>query len=211
MTAGVRILLVDDHLMFRQCLARALNEQSDLRVTAEAESLQAARRLFQPGLFDVILLDLHLSDGSGLDFAREVGSQCPVLMLSMSLDDHAVTAALDAGAQGYVPKTGSVEDLFRALRALVAGSPFIHPLVGGAVLRHFRSDRQALTERERSILMALSRGEGTSSIAVDLNVSASTVKTHMRALYQKLSARNRAEAVTRALESGLISSRGFRA
>lgn len=210
MAMGASILLVDDHLMFRQCLARALNEQSDLRVTAEAESLQTARRVFRPGLFDVILLDLHLADGSGLDFAREVGSQCPVLMLSMSLDDHAVTASLDAGAQGYIPKTGSVEDLFRALRALVAGSPFIHPLVSGAVLRHFRPDRQALTERERSILMALSRGEGTSSIAVDLNVSASTVKTHMRALYQKLSARNRAEAVSRALESGLISNH-FRA
>lgn len=197
--------------MFRQCVVRALNEQADLQVTAEAPSLSEARRIFAGAHFDLILLDVNLSDGSGLEFAREVHSRCPVLVLSMSLDDRTVTEALEAGAQGYLPKSASLDDLVRATRAVLSGSPFLHPLIGGAVLRNLRTDRKALNDRERSILAALSRGQATGSIALELNLSASTVKTYLRTLYQKLSVHNRAQAVSRAQECGLISGRSFQA
>lgn len=195
--------------MFRQCIARALDDHRDLQVTAQASSLLEARRIFSNDRFDLMILDVNLSDGSGLDLAREVHSRCPLLVLSGSLDDRTVTEALEAGAQGYVPKSASLDDLIRAVRAVLSGSPFLHPLIGGAVLRNLRTDRKALSVRERSILAALSRGEDTSSIAVELNLSASTVKTYLSRLYQKLSVNNRAQAVSRAQECGLLSGRSF--
>ena len=205
---GSRILLVDDHQIFRQCLARALDEQPDLQVAAEADCLQQARYLLGSQPFDVVVVDLGLPDGSGLQLLREMLGQKPALVLSMSVDERTVVEALEAGALGYVPKGASLEDLLQALRSVLRGLPFLHPLVGSAVFRHLQGAKgQALTERERAVLLALSRGQATQSIARDLHVSASTVKAHLHTLFQKLRVANRTEAVARGVENGWLNER----
>ncbi|GMU56191.1 MAG: DNA-binding response regulator [Candidatus Xenobia bacterium] len=207
----IRVMLVDDHRLLRQALKPLLESSGEILVVAEAGRLSEALREISQLEVDVLIADIAMPDGSGLDLVQqveEIRPGLPFLFLTMCLDDRTVVEAVDAGARGIVPKSADIEDLMAAIRTVAAGDFYIHSQVAGALMRQVRHRAQSvdpLTGRERLILTYLAQGLRTGALAVRLSVSESTVKAHLRSLYQKLGVTHRTEAVLRAVELGLVS------
>lgn len=212
MAEAIKLLLVDDHALFRQGVAGVLAEEDGFRVVAQAGSGREALHLAQQHRPDVVLLDVHMPGEDGVETARRLKTSSPVriLMLTVSDKDEDLLGALAAGADGYLLKNAEPEVLVRAIRQVVAGkgalSPEIMPQVMQAAGRA-RQDLPALSPREQEVLQALAEGATTAEIAADLVISQNTVKTHVRRALRKLDAANRPEAVARAVALGLIAGR----
>lgn len=210
MAGKIRLLLVDDHALFRQGLAGLLAEDDAFRIVAQAASGREALHLVKQHRPDVILLDVHMPGEDGVTTARRLkaASAAQILMLTISDKDEDLLGALEAGADGYLLKNTEPEALARAIRQVMAGggalSPEIMPQVMQAAGRA-RQDVPALSPREQEVLQALARGATTAEVAADLVISENTVKTHVRRALRKLDATNRPEAVARAVALGLIS------
>ena len=209
-----RVLLVDDHPLFRDGVRAAFVGADDLEVVGEAEDAAgavAAVRALQP---DLVLMDVNLPDGSGIDATRLVVGEHPstrVLMMTMSADDEAVVAAMRAGARGYCIKGAGKAELLQAVRAAAAGGAVFSPAVADRLTGYFSSlaavpGRVAfpeLTEREREVLDLVARGHDNRRIARELFLSDKTVRNHVSNVLTKLGAADRSEAVARARNAGL--------
>lgn len=208
-----RIVIADDHPMFREGLAAMLATLPDTEVVGQAgdgkEAVALAARL-QP---DIVLMDLHMPELNGVEATRRISAEHPqvsVLVLTMLADDDSVFAAVRAGARGYLLKEAPRDDIVRALDAVAAGQAVLDPHVAqrvlGAVAPRPPSPDPAtfphLTEREREILDLIARGLTNSAIAGRLFVSEKTVRNHVSNVFAKIHARNRAEAVARARDAG---------
>ncbi|MCX5525089.1 response regulator transcription factor [Streptomyces bobili] len=204
----IRILVCDDHAVVRAGLLALLGSAPDIEVVGEAgsgeEALALARRL-RP---DVVLMDLQLGEGiDGVETTRRLRAETPaphVLVLTTYDTDADVTRAIEAGATGYLLKAERPEDLFTALHAAAQGRPSLSAPVAGRVLSRLRSPRPTLTPRERDILTQLSRGLPNRDIARALFISETTVKTHLRRIYDKLGVDTRSGAVSVAKEQRLL-------
>ncbi|USQ89198.1 response regulator transcription factor [Streptomyces phaeoluteigriseus] len=204
----IRILVCDDHAVVRAGLLALLGSAPDIEVVGEAgsgeEALALARRL-RP---DVVLMDLQLGEGiDGVETTRRLRAENPaphVLVLTTYDTNADVTRAVEAGATGYLLKAERPEDLFTALHAAAQGRPSLSAPVAGRVLSHLRSPRPTLTPRERDILAQLSRGLPNRDIARALFISETTVKTHLRRIYDKLGVDTRSGAVSVAKEQRLL-------
>ena len=209
-----RVLLVDDHPLFRDGVVAALATADDLEVVGEAEdvaaALEAVRRL-QP---DLVLMDVNLPDGSGIDATRALLVEHPdlrVLVMTMSSDDEAVVAAMRAGARGYVVKGVGRAELLDAVRAAAAGSAVFSPGVADRLGAWFgslgslpgRAAFPQLTEREREVLDLLARGHDNRRIARELFLSEKTVRNHLSNVFAKLGVEDRTTAAVRARNAGL--------
>jgi DNA-binding NarL/FixJ family response regulator len=209
-----RVLLVDDHPLFLDGVRAALTGAEDLEVVGEAhdvaEAVELAGRL-EP---DVVLMDLNLPDGSGIDATRAVLRQdagIRVLVMTMSADDDAVVAAIRAGARGYVVKGAGRADLLQAVRTVAAGGAVFSPTVAdrlggfftGVAAAPAREAFPQLTEREREVLDLVARGYDNRRIARELFLSDKTVRNHVSNIVDKLGAPDRAEAILRARRAGL--------
>lgn len=205
---AIRVLLVDDHQLIREGLRRAFDRAGDFEVVGEAGSVAEATQLLLDAAPDVVIFDVRLPDGSGLDAAkaaREANAELGIVVLTMYAGDDQLFGALDAGASAFVPKDAPAEDVVIAARH-AARSPrsFTAPDLADAMRRRMSPTGPQLSPREREVLDLLAEGLGVAQISRRLFISDSTTKTHISKLYEKLGAGNRAQAIMAALKQGLI-------
>ncbi|MBD3946977.1 response regulator transcription factor [Nocardioides ganghwensis] len=206
---GTTVLLVDDHELIRQGLARAFERDADMTVVGQAGTVAdgvAAWEQLQP---DVVVTDLQLPDGHGLDVVRAIraaGDATGVVVLTMHAGDDHIFAAMEAGASAFVGKdTRATEVVSAAKHAAVAPRTFLCAGLSQAVMRRATSPAPPrLSGREAEVLALLADGLGTGEIASSLYMSESTAKTHITHIYQKLGAANRAQALVTAMRLGLL-------
>ena len=211
----IRVLIVDDHALFRDGLRAVLEHQEDMSLVGEASDAGSAIRLAAELRPDVILMDLQLLGRSGVEATRDIRASQPavkVIALSMYHDAGTVDAMIQAGAQGYVLKEARAAELMAAIRAVAAGGAAIDPSVAAQVLERYRQMASGdashtpgeFSERELSLLRLLAEGENNRSIAARLHLSQQTVKNLLSDIYRKLGVRSRSEAVAVALRQGVI-------
>ncbi len=201
-TPPIRILLVDDHPMVREGLRARLSSVAQLQVVGEAADADEALRLLDQGAVDVVLQDVGLKEGNGIDLARTMLARWPelcVLMFSMYDNPEYVQRALQAGARGYVLKDAPASEIVAAIEAVVAGGTFLSPGVSRRLFRH-QEPRPLLSPRESQILSALGRGESSKQIAKALDLSVRTVETHRQSIKRKLGLDGQAELIKYAVE-----------
>jgi DNA-binding NarL/FixJ family response regulator len=204
----ISVLLVDDHELIRQGLRRAFERDGDFEVAGEAGSLADARRLLTLLSPDVMILDVRLPDGNGLEACRKVradNAEIGIVILTMYAGDDQLFEALEAGASAFVPKNAPSEDVVAAARH-AASSPrsFTANDLNEAMKRRLSPSGPQLSPREREVLGLLADGLGVAQISRQLYISESTTKTHISKLYEKLGAGNRAQALMTALKLGLL-------
>ncbi len=203
------VLLVDDHELIRQGLARAFERSPDFRVAGEAgtvgDGLQLARSL-KPS---VVVTDVRMPDGTGLELTkalRETDQEVGIVVLTMYAGDEQLFGALEAGASAFVSKDSPSDDVIAAARhASVSPRSFAAADLASAMQRRLAPSGPQLSQRESEVLGLLAEGLGVSGIARKLFVSESTAKTHISKIYEKLGAANRAQAIMIAVRSGLLS------
>ena len=205
---AIRVLVVDQRLVFRDALATRLQAEPDMAVVAKAHSAEFAPRVLVGRSADVILLDAELPDDSAIafcsDLTRSVG-QPRVVMLSAASHPERIVAAVRAGAAAWVRKDESVDHLLDVIRGVVRGDTWVPPSELGAVLRLLIEDQDhlrdsddllaSLTRRERDVLFLLAEGAGRKEVAERLQLSANTVRTHLRSLMVKFGVHSTLEVV----------------
>ena len=206
---GTTVLLVDDHELIRQGLARAFERDEDMTVVGQAGSLQEGVSAWASLRPDVVVTDLQLPDGHGLDVVRAIRASndtTGVVVLTMHAGDDHIFAAMEAGASAFVGKdTRAAEVVSAAKHAAVAPRTFLCAGLSQAVMRRATSPAPPkLSGREAEVLALLADGLGTGEIAASLYMSESTAKTHITHIYQKLGAANRAQALVTAMRMGLL-------
>ena len=210
----IRIAIADDHPVVREGLVAMLETEPDFEVVGTAATGAEAAALVARVDPDVMLLDLELPELDGVGVLRRLaaeGARVRVIVFTVFDTDERIIAAVEAGAPGYLLKGAPRGELFAAVRTVAAGGSLLAPVASSAVLRRVRGEAPtggpSLTPREREVLQALARGLGNKQIAARLGVSERTVKFHVSALFEKLGAGNRTEAVTIAARAGLVSIR----
>ncbi|MBW5484672.1 response regulator [Streptomyces bambusae] len=209
-----RVLIVDDHPLFREGLRAALESSGGAVVVAEAETAGEVPEAVDRHRPDVVVMDLSLPDVSGIEATRRLADEhpgLPVLMLTMSDDDGSLLAALQAGARGYVVKGAGSDEVLHALRTVVAGGAVIgsdiaarlSTLLAGGRRRDAEQLFPSLTSREVEVLELIARGLDNRRIARELVLSEKTVRNHITHVFDKLQVTSRAEAVARARDAGL--------
>ena len=202
------VLLIDDHDLIRQGLRRAFERSEDFAVLGEAATLSQGEQLVARHDPQVVVIDVRLPDGSGLDLVRKMRQhkqQLGIVVLTMYAGDEQLFAALDAGASAFVPKDAPADDVVAAARhAAVSPRSFTAPDLAEAMQRRLRPTGPQLSPREREVLELLAEGLGVAAIARKLYISESTAKTHISKIYDKLGAANRAQAIMQAIRAGLI-------
>jgi DNA-binding NarL/FixJ family response regulator len=209
----IRVLITDDHPVFRRGLAGVLDEEDDIEVVGEAVDGQAAVDLARRLRPDVVLMDLSMSGMGGVEATGKLlaeHEEVAVLVLTMSADDESVHAALRAGARGYLVKGSPGDRIVAAVRAIAAGDTVLSADVAGSILGRLTEDRgtgrsgafPGLTEREEQVLDLIARGWSNTEITRHLVVSEKTVRNHVSNVFAKLGVRDRAPAIVRAREAG---------
>jgi len=193
----MNIAIVDDHPIVREGLAAALSNRGFTIAGSfgSAEELLGAR--FEA---DVVLLDLELPGMSGIDAIARVGK--PALVLTAYASDEQIEAVLRAGARGYLLKGAALDEIERAIRAVADGQTYLDPKVASRVVALSGAPR--LSAREREVLRLVAAGRSNKEIAAALHIAERTVKFHVTAIFNKLGAENRAQAVAIAMERGLV-------
>ncbi|HVT72182.1 MAG TPA: response regulator transcription factor [Lacunisphaera sp.] len=201
----IRILLADDHFIVRSGLVALIHSDPDLAVVAQASDGDQAVELFLRHRPDVALLDLRMPGRSGNAAIEEIRRQCPdarILVLTAYSGDEDIHKALEAGALGYVLKSSTGDDLLPAIRAVAAGQRWIPRDV--ATRLAMRSAYEELSHREIEVLREIARGLANKEIAHKLAITEHTVKDHLKSILGKLHVSARTEAVTAAVQRGII-------
>lgn len=201
----IRILVADDHYVVRMGVISIINNEPDMEVVAEAANGTQAVGLFQQHQPDLVLLDSRMPLKSGVQAAQEIRQANPtarIVMLTAFDGDEDIHKALTAGAQGYILKNSTGEQLIPALRAVAAGKEWIPPEVAARLAE--RKEFEPLTPRELEVLHELAKGLANKQIADVMNISQHTTKGYLKNILTKLHVADRTEAVTVALQRGLI-------
>lgn len=212
-----RVLLVDDHALFREGLAGIIAAQPDMQVVGEAhDGLEAVvkAREFKP---DLILMDVQMPGMDGLEATRQIKQALPevtIVVLTIRDDDEKLFEALKSGAQGYLMKDIRSQEMLTMVRGALRGEAALSPVLAGRVLGEFRrlgkhgssggEDDASLTEREQQVLLEVSNGATDKEIAEALSISLNTVKTHVRNILAKLQVKSRRDAARAAGDKGLL-------
>jgi DNA-binding NarL/FixJ family response regulator len=215
MIQRIRIVLADDHVMVRQGIRQFLEEAGDVEVVAEAGDGAEAVRAVEAHQPDVAVLDIRMPGVTGVEATRQIKARFPqvrVLVLTAYDDDPYVFALLQAGADGYVLKTASGDELVRAVRTVHGGRTALSPEIAAKVVRRATSGRpegaadqvEPLTDREIEVLRLAARGLTNRAIGHELGISHRTVQGHLANIYGKMGVNSRTEAVTEALRRGWI-------
>jgi DNA-binding NarL/FixJ family response regulator len=220
MDRPLRVLLTDDHALFRAGLARLLSDYPELQIVGEAGSAEEAVRLAKSLAPDVILMDIDMPDEDGVSATRRIKRALPdarIVMLTMYAGERYVVDAIRAGAYGYVRKDISADELVSTIRTVAEGGAVISPHLARRIMDEFAQrvehespvqprarSREDLSPREAQILALIAAGETSRSIAQALYLSENTVKRHTSNIYQKLHVRHRSQAAAEAVRRGLI-------
>jgi len=208
MKMATEVLLVDDHELIRNGLAGAFSRDEAFHVAGQAGSIADALALATSLAPDVVVVDLQLPDGSGLDLVRALRKErkdVGLVVLTMYAGDEQIFAAMDAGASAFVGKDApSTEVVAAARHSAVSPLSFICAGLPEAMMRRMSSSTPRLSDRERQVLDLLADGLGVAAISARLYISESTAKTHIAKVYEKLGAANRAQALVAAMRAGLI-------
>jgi NarL family two-component system response regulator LiaR len=212
----LRVLLVDDHDLFRTGLKNLLEEQG-VQVVGEAPNGQTALRLVPELVPDVVIMDLNMPGMNGVDATRHISRDAPltrVIVLTISDQEQDVMDAILAGACGYLLKDASIQDLLKGIAAAAVGESLISPHIAGKVLQHVRATtatpeaaatiRAELSEREIQVLKLIANGNDNAMIARELHISPKTVKNHISNILMKLQIENRIQAAVYAVRSGIV-------
>lgn len=211
----IRVVLADDHAVVRKGIREFLEEDGDIEVIAEASDGAKVKEFIAALLPDVAVLDIRMPQATGIEVTRWIRDQklpVQVLILTAYDDDPFVIAALQAGANGYVLKNAEAEDIANAVRQVSQGQSVLGSEIAQKVMMHLsgiqaRSSQESLetlTEREREILQLAAVGLTNKGIGLKLSISDRTVQGHLASIYSKFKVASRTEAVTRALQMGII-------
>ncbi len=212
----IRLVVVDDHALFRRGLVGLLSDMDEIQVVGEAgdgsEALETIKRVTP----DIVLLDVNMPIMDGIktvEALRKLNLPVRIIMLTISQQEEDLMTAIRLGADGYLLKNTEPEELRKALLRVAAGEGALAPEVTGTVLRALARQpetpvQQQISDREMEVLDCLALGQTTSQIASKLFISENTVKTHVRHILEKLEASNRTEAVGKAIQLGIIQKRG---
>lgn len=202
------VLLIDDHELIRQGLAGAFAQADAFDIVGQAGSVHEGLALARALRPDVVVTDVRLPDGSGLDLVRALRKESPetgLVVLTMYAGDEQLFAAMDAGASAFVGKEAPTTTVISAARqASIAPLTFACTNLGGAMMRRMSSGAPRLSDRERQVLDLLAEGLGVATIAGRLYISESTAKSHIGRIYEKLGVANRAQALVTSMRLGLI-------
>lgn len=212
---SIRLLIVDDHPLFRQGVRLFLRETPGIDLAGEAGSGEEALRFLENDTVDVVLMDLQMPGMDGIETTDHVLSQWPdvkVLILTSFGSWKKACSSLKTGASGYVLKDAQPEELVAAIRAVAAGGSYLSAHVAAEMLNHLdqgdepqpQQSPESLTEREKEVLVLVARGMGNREVAEKLFVSEKTVKTHVANILQKLGVKSRTQAALYAMRTGLI-------
>lgn len=203
------VILVDDHDLIRQGLARAFERSEDFTVVGQAGTVNEGRQLARGLCPDVVVTDVRLPDGTGMDLVRALrneNDEIGLVVLTMYAGDDQLFEAMGAGASAFIAKDAPADDVVAAARhAVVSPRTFTAVNLGEALQRKRSPTGPRLSPRELEVLALLADGLGVSAISKGLFVSESTAKTHISKIYEKLGAANRAQAIMNAVRSGLLS------
>ncbi len=213
-TGTIRVAIVEDDPVLRNHFIETIGQVEGFVIAGTAATLEDGIRLANANC-EVLLLDLALPDGTGLDLIRQARAKgladLKIIVISVFGDVKNVVHAIEAGADGYLLKGGDIHETERAIRDVVAGGAPISPAVAGHILARVRSSQPAsashsgpLTEKETEVLADLAKGFSYKEVAVRLHISRHTVADHVKAIYRKLSVNSRSQAVFEAMQSGLI-------
>lgn len=201
----IRLLVADDHVIVREGLVAIIGRQPDMRVVAQAENGLEAVQLWQEHRPDVTLLDLRMPGLDGVGVMEEIRRQddsARIIVLTTFDSDAEITRAIKSGARGYLLKDAPREDLLGCIRKVRQGETSIPPALVAKLATHLSSE--PLTGRELDVLVLLARGRSNKEIAVNLYISETTVKSHLRSIFAKLNVLSRTEAITTATRRGLV-------
>jgi DNA-binding NarL/FixJ family response regulator len=212
----LRVLIVDDHDLFRSGLRNLLEEQG-VHVVGEAAAGQEAVQIVRELAPDVVVMDLNMPGMGGVEATRHISSVAPltrVLMLTISDEDNDVIDAILAGACGYLLKDSSIQELMAGIRAASMGESLISPTIAAKVLQRVRASttqpeiestiRAELSDREIEVLKLIANGKDNAMIAAELHISPKTVKNHISNILMKLQIDNRIQAAVYAVRSGIV-------
>jgi DNA-binding NarL/FixJ family response regulator len=212
----IRLLIADDHALFREGMRALLGALPDLEIAGEAADGEAAVAQAAALRPDVILMDINMPGGGGLEACRRIRAAQPeagIIMVTMVEDDGSVFAAMRAGARGYVLKGAHHEDILQAIRVVAGGQAIFGPGIAARMMHFFEALSAAphpaatafpeLSEREREVLQLIAQGASNKEIADRLVISGKTVSNHITNIFGKLQVADRAAAILRAREAGL--------
>jgi DNA-binding NarL/FixJ family response regulator len=213
---ALRVVIVDDHDLFRTGLRNLLEEQG-IQVIGEAAAGNEAVRAVRELAPDVVVMDLNMPGMTGVEATRQIISTAPltrVLVLTISDQDSDVLDAILAGACGYLLKDSSIQELIAGIRAAAVGESLISPIIAAKVLQRVRSTssvpaiaetiRAELSDREIQVLKLIANGKDNAHIAAELHISPKTVKNHISNILMKLQIDNRIQAAVYAVKSGIV-------
>jgi DNA-binding NarL/FixJ family response regulator len=201
----IRVLTVDDHSLLRKGIAALVNAEPDMKLIAEASNGQEAIESFRLHRPDVTLMDIQMPDFNGIEAINRIQSEFPdarIIVLTTYTGDAQVVKALRAGARAYILKGHVHRELLETIRAVHAGQKKIPPDIAAELADHLADDE--LTQREIDVLRLIAAGNSNKLIADHLSIGEATVKSHVTNILSKLSANDRAHAVTIALKRGII-------
>lgn len=209
----IKVLIADDHPVVREGLMTMIGREPDFQVIGEASNGVEAVNKSKELRPDVVLMDLRMPELDGVEAIRQISADLPntkFIILTTFSDDEYIFKGIEVGARAYLLKDAPREELFKAIRAVYQGESLIQPVVASRVLERFAElskhslSPETLTEREVEVLRLIAKGAANKEIAAQLNISNSTVKTHIASIFQKLGANDRTEAVTLAIKKGII-------
>ena len=210
MSDSIRIVVADDHPLFRDGVVTSLGSISDMTVVGQAENADEAVRVVRDELPDLALLDIAMP-GGGIEAARQIATVCPatrIVMLTVSENEDDLLEAMKAGASGYVLKGVSARELAAVLRSVNAGEVYVAPSLGFGLLREMSKPRPTdalaeLSARERQVLELVANGMSNQEIGLQLGLAEKTIKHYMTNILTKLQVRSRVEAALLAAKVGL--------
>ncbi len=217
----IRILIADDHKLFRQGLIGLTETREDIvKVVGEASTGQEAVQMVERLNPDIVLMDIYMPEGDGLQSLRQIRARFPgvqVVMLTSSESDEHLYAAVQSGAAGYILKSLDAEELFGLIQGVAGGEAGMTKAMASRLMKNIarRSSQpekgeEVLTERELAVLRLVAVGLSNPQIAEELNISINTVKSHLKNILEKLQLENRTQAATFALERGIVSGKPWK-
>ena len=208
----INVILADDHAVVRSGIKQFLESSGDIKVVDEAEDGQHALLLVQKYKPDVVVLDIQMPEKTGIEVTRELRrmeSKVGILILTAYDDDPYINAVLQAGANGFVLKTASPEEIIKGVKDVFAGKSVLDPMIAHRVLRNLTKGQddylyEHLTDREHEVLALVAKGFTNKAIGVQLSISDRTVQGHLAHIFSKLQVGSRTEAVMKAVSLGWI-------